>query len=528
MLFISPFRVYAADRLNLGGVNVSLDTYTLDKNGKRVDSLDTYTDLMPLQKVPYYITVTNLKSPAWVRLKVEYDNGLDIIDDSVLSGIDETLWVKRGEYWYYTLPVETGEEVIFCDTLRIPNISNLENGLTFKVSSYAEAVQSANVSIDFSLENPFTGILIESSVNDGEVYEVSSDYDGFTILIDKLSSPLVDINFSDLGSIMPGDKVTGEITIINKNAYGVKLIMDEMLGEYLKENIMSSDNRVFQEMNLVIKNSDGKEYYNGSLLDNALLNSISLGEYPAGSNESLIFEINVPTTLENETAFKSLDMTWKFSVRQLHSGGSGGGGSSSGSGVSSTKPTSITVYEEPDPTKSRGDSGGEWQLLNPLTKQWIYTYNNSRVKNGWVYLYNPYATTSEKSNWFYFDEDGIMQYGWIKVSSGNWYFCHDISDGNLGTLQKGWHNDTDDGRVYYLDPLTGIMQSGWRQIESKWYYFAPMDVINRQNWFWFIGDMPHWVYDMLGYRTYGSMYTNEITPDGYRVDTNGVWDGVEK
>ena len=30
-----------------------------------------------------------------------------------------------------------------------------------------------------------------------------------------------------------------------------------------------------------------------------------------------------------------------------------------------------------------------------------------------------------------------------------------------------------------------------------------------------------WIYEQLGYRSYGSMYVNEKTPDGQWVDKNG-------
>ena len=35
----------------------------------------------------------------------------------------------------------------------------------------------------------------------------------------------------------------------------------------------------------------------------------------------------------------------------------------------------------------------------------------------------------------------------------------------------------------------------------------------------------YWYYDNHNRRPYGSMYQNEMTPDNYFVDQNGVWDG---
>ena len=117
-----------------------------------------------------------------------------------------------------------------------------------------------------------------------------------------------------------------------------------------------------------------------------------------------------------------------------------------------------------------------------------------------------------------------MQFGWVRSENQNWYFCHEISDGNLGTLKRGWHEDLDDKAKYYLDPVTGIMQTGWRNIDGKFYYFTPLKYATGQSWFWNT-EIGRWLFRFLGYRTYGSMYQNEKTPDGYSVDVNGVWNG---
>ena len=44
------------------------------------------------------------------------------------------------------------------------------------------------------------------------------------------------------------------------------------------------------------------------------------------------------------------------------------------------------------------------------------------------------------------------------------------------------------------------MAVGWLEADGKWYYLRPD----------------------------GSCLINGVTPDGYRVDGNGVWDGNEK
>ena len=60
-------------------------------------------------------------------------------------------------------------------------------------------------------------------------------------------------------------------------------------------------------------------------------------------------------------------------------------------------------------------------------------------------------------------------------------------------------------RAAYLDPVSGAMLTGWQLINGKWYYFSKTS-----------GAVP-----------LGSMYRETRTPDGYYVDKDGAWDGLE-
>ena len=56
-----------------------------------------------------------------------------------------------------------------------------------------------------------------------------------------------------------------------------------------------------------------------------------------------------------------------------------------------------------------------------------------------------------------------------------------------------------DGVWYYFDE-NGIMQTGWQLIDGKWYYLEPVSGQNK-----------------------GHLFVNTVTPDGYKVDSNGAW-----
>lgn len=210
----------------------------------------------------------------------------------------------------------------------------------------------------------------------------------------------------------------------------------------------------------------------------------------------------------------------------LSGGGSSGGGSSSGGpGGPGGAAGSSTIYASPDARAMGGNgySDGQWQLIDEQARKWVYILKDgNRAKSGWMYIYNPYSTDGQKNGWFCFDDEGIMRVGWIAAADGTWRFCQDMSDGNFGRMVRGWYQDPADRSWYYLEETTGIMQSGWAQIGGKWYYFATASDAPNQSWKYdeAAGKL---VQTQPGRRSYGAMYQNETTPDGYAVDENGAW-----
>ena len=172
--------------------------------------------------------------------------------------------------------------------------------------------------------------------------------------------------------------------------------------------------------------------------------------------------------------------------------------------------------DEPMPVDATAMGSPEWHRWR------FYLANGLMLYNQWGYIENPYAVEGQpRSGWFYFDHDGLMRYGWyLDARSGDWYYMHSESDGMLGTMITGWHYDTHDGKWYYLDPATGAMKTGWQQIDGKWYYFNPTPVA--ETWS-YDSAVSVWRFNGNTVRPYGSMYQNEMTPDGYYVDANGVW-----
>ena len=84
---------------------------------------------------------------------------------------------------------------------------------------------------------------------------------------------------------------------------------------------------------------------------------------------------------------------------------------------------------------------------------------------------------------------------WVTNKDGSWSF---ISNEN-GAPMTGWI--ISQHQWYYLGG-DGRMVTGWQKLNFAWYYFSPNKVENQP---------------------VGSLYMNKMTPDGYRVDSNGIW-----
>lgn len=513
LFLLLPLTAEAA--IKSGGVKIELECSEEDQQGKRVPYVNRL-GLMPGEEISYIITAKNYGSDVWIRLQLSFSEGSgedqDVhVDESWLTGV-KTDWIKKGGYWYYLKPLKTGMQVDFCRGLKVPDFNDLPNGLKFTVSSKAEAIQAANVVPDFSGKEPFAGILIEG--NAGHKLEKETVC-GFEVRYENGAETIVQADglFEKIDTWMPGDRRCETVVIKNRNPVDIRIKIKEVCGE--------ADEILWSALQLTIRR-DEKILYEGSLSDNSLRNGLILGRFQKNREEALEFELNFPQKETNRTAFQQVDLALVFSAEKIQDVSCESGE------ILSAPIESEVMHLYPDPSVKSGYSGGIWKLIDGDLHKWEYLFEDGKkAKNGWAYLLNPYSQDENKYNWFCFDSDGTMQFGWIRTEHGNWYFCHEISDGNLGQLKRGWHLDTSDQRTYYLDPVTGIMQTGWRKIGEQMYYFTPLEHTKRQNWFWNT-EIGRWLYDFLGYRTYGSMYQKEMTPDGYYVDENGVWNGQEK
>ena len=125
---------------------------------------------------------------------------------------------------------------------------------------------------------------------------------------------------------------------------------------------------------------------------------------------------------------------------------------------------------------------------NKDAKGWFYILSDGRRAKGWIKVGWSKPQSKDGKDWFYmdkdgymvrglhkcswsggidtfyFDENGVMQYGW-KYINGKWYFF----DKN-GAMHTGWIFD--DGAWYYLG-TDGKMVTGWVTYKGKKCYLEP-------------------------------------------------------
>ncbi len=150
--------------------------------------------------------------------------------------------------------------------------------------------------------------------------------------------------------------------------------------------------------------------------------------------------------------------------------------------------------------EGNGDMATGWKLVNGV---WYYLNEGSgAMATGWKLV---------NGVWYYLNEgSGAMATGW-KLVNGVWYHL----DEGSGAMDTGWYLDPSDGRWYYLDP-SGAMLTGWQLVNGKYYYLCETSGTSYEAY------DPATGRKIYIPRRYGSMYANEVTPDGYKVDASGA------
>ena len=249
-----------------------------------------------------------------------------------------------------------------------------------------------------------------------------------------------------------------------------------------------------------------------SLKNNSKVSQANKDKLQNAINEAnaVLNKVPQPTTQELIDAYYKLNSVIVAVNNSINTGGNGGGGG--GGGGTIKRPS--TTY----PTYTVG-TDGNWQLIDEASDSWAFVLNSgNRVNGTWAYL--KYVSDGVTNSYYYhFGADGIMNSGWYLDTDGHWYYLSQVHDGWFGRMETGWHYDSQDQKWYYLDTDKGYMVTGWKQVGDAWYYFSPQPVARTWG---YNESQSRWEFLGSTERPYGSMYTNEQTPDGYRVGGNGA------
>ena len=137
--------------------------------------------------------------------------------------------------------------------------------------------------------------------------------------------------------------------------------------------------------------------------------------------------------------------------------------------------------------------GGQWYYMDSSgamatgwaqdAGKWYKFAESGAMQTGWVseggtsyYLQSSGAMATgwaqDAGKWYYFDTSGAMQKGWNEIG-GKWYYCKED-----GTMVTGWA--WIDGGQYYFGS-SGAMSDKWTKISSQWYYFRDGKMV--KGWF---------------------------------------------
>ena len=175
-----------------------------------------------------------------------------------------------------------------------------------------------------------------------------------------------------------------------------------------------------------------------------------------------------------------------------NSGGSGSTKNPAATNFGKNVSNSSSSENDAQGTWKRDEKGWWFEFTNGTYPAGKKSENNSSEKPFWIWT---------GGRWWAFDSEGYLKTGWVfDGASGKWYLLNEKNG-----MQIGWYYDESGRFWYYLDPVSGAMLTGWQLINGKWYYFSKTS-----------GAVP-----------LGSMYREIRTPDGYYVDKDGAWDGLE-
>ena len=378
MMATSPISVmaktYTTDIVNgisTGDIHISINEYEHDANGNLVSYKDNKV-VLPGQTVDKIIRITNDANQAWIRAKVEYtDCGeqAGLSDDDIVLSSDK--WKRCGEYYYYTEPVDSKAYVDFVKAVRVPSDwDESRSDSEFSIYTSVDAVQTANFTPDFSVNDPWFGTVIEECVHTEHDSKLTMSDKPFSVIFEGGADGIVktgDDFFQNWASLMPGDTVSDEVKIGNR--YGRTVYI------YFKADPVENK-ELLSKLHLSIKN--GNTVIFDDTLDKAMEKYVYLGGYAKNESGTLTYTVSVPKELTNKYALSNAKTAWHFQCVLNSRTGTPGinfnapGPEPSYSEIGTVTTTSSPQIDEPAEPRKNPKTGDDSQLMLYLSSMGFF------------------------------------------------------------------------------------------------------------------------------------------------------------
>lgn len=124
----------------------------------------------------------------------------------------------------------------------------------------------------------------------------------------------------------------------------------------------------------------------------------------------------------------------------------------------------ILSADEPVMYAAASSSGGQW--IQESSGRWWYRHaDGSYTKGNFEYI---------NGKWYFFNEYGWMQTGWLTFKGRKYYFNAD------GSRRTGWLQYN--GHYYYFNPSDGAMRTGWLELPDLGWFYFDSDGTRHQGW----------------------------------------------
>ena len=298
--------VTTVNHIGTGNVSISLNEFRLSADGTEmpIEGNSDRRTVLPGETISKISKITVNGHKSWIRAKVmtEGDQRITTLSPSWISLYEDDAWLNKGEYWYYTRPVDHGDTIRFTKEVKVPGNTETANAV-FHVILWADAVQYDNFKPDFNAADPWFGTVIEESAYQTFRYRDPGDahffvsYEGGAQGLIANSGDL----FQNFAVLMPGDHVSDSLVIGNGYSQPVRL--------FFRVEATEEEQKLAKQIGLKIHAGE-TNIFTGTLAD--AMNEIYLAWMTPNWTAVLTYELDVPEELKNEFSLTDTSDKWIF------------------------------------------------------------------------------------------------------------------------------------------------------------------------------------------------------------------------